>query len=218
MELDKSVKHKATREETITECSDEIRSVRDNIRSGRDPLWKMAVENLLLGERTAKMGLKIEEVGLIIAYRTGPHEWTTGIQFMKTDRPYDQIADHLRETHGIPAGFHLGEHDSVELIPGDPKQKLEAAMIPIGLVVVGKSRDDLWADEVVPVATTLLAQIQGRDKTDITGETVKQACSWASKRIRLLSGQSPLSADLVRDIDTDKEDLLIDNDNNVELN
>lgn len=206
------------RENNSTECSEEMRQVKDDVRSGRNLHWKKAVESLLLGGRTTKMGLKIEEVGLIIAYRTGPHEWTMGIQFMKTDRPYDQIADHLRETHGIPAGFHLGEHDSVELIPGDPKQKLETAMIPIGLVVVGKPLEDLWADEVVPVSASLLAQIQGRDKTDVTGEIVKQACFWASERIRVLSGQSPLSADLVRDTDTDKEDLLMNKDNNDELN
>lgn len=195
---------KAIRKKQNEDSSKEMKQVQRDIRSERNVHWKMAVEALLRKEGTAKLGIKVEEAGLVVAYRVGPNDWSTSTVPMRMNRPYHQIADHLQETHGIPAGVRLGKDGSVHLSDGDPKDKLEVAMLPISLVVVGKTREGIWCSEVANAAVPLFAQILGEAVSQAKRTIVQQAKSWASRRIRVLGDYTSQHVDLVRDIDSDE--------------
>lgn len=189
------------------DSSEETKRVRRDIRLGRNLYWKKAVECLLIPKRTAKLGIKVREAGLIFVCRNGPRDWAFVVKPMGIIKPYREIAGHLRETHGIPTGFKFSQDGSVELTDGDVQQKLEVAMLPIGLVVVGETPENLWSSEVALPAAKLFAQIAGQNETEMTRAFYEQALAWASERIRDLSGQSRQAADLVRNIDTDETHL-----------
>lgn len=81
----------------------------------------------------------------------------------------------------------LGQDGSVYLLDGGPKDKLEVAMLPIALVVAGKTREGIGCGEVAPAAVSLFAKILGQHTSQVTHAAVQQATSWRVKKSEFLA-------------------------------
>jgi hypothetical protein len=174
--------------ESQFEMSPEVAELRRAIQTGKQPLWKLAVEMLREG-KTRKMGIQIREVGLIVSIHM-VFGWQDIVVPLSTEKPYERIASYLRETRGLLKEFTLrkdgdGDGDINLIDPNDGEQ--EATMIPIGLVFVGQTPSGQWADEVICVAGDLRAMVSGENPETTLKGLQEVGFQWAHGRIRHLT-------------------------------
>lgn len=161
--------------------SPEIAELHQAIQTGQQPRWKKAV-NVLLEGKTPKMGIQIREAGLIVSIHTLPG-WQDIVVPISTEKPYERIASYLRETRGLPKAFILGKDGDIKLVDLNGGEQ-QVTMLPIGLVFVGQTLSEQWADELVSVAGSLLAELAGENPETTSKMLEDLGFHWAEERIR----------------------------------
>lgn len=154
------------------------------IREGKHPTWNEAVKIYRSG-KTPRMGIvDIRETGILVAIYQRGGTWATVVTPFASKEPLVTIANYIRETHGEPVGFALPKDGRGDVEINDPQDGESClSMIPLGIVFVGPTAAEGWADEIILVNAKTYATAIDTPIQEAKHALVEQCYQWADDRI-----------------------------------
>jgi hypothetical protein len=144
-----------------------IQEVQKMVESGRHLIWNKAVNLLSDKTLTPLMKLRVEEAFLVVAFSHGNGNWGLVTSSITKENPLQDIAA-IYQTETIFGGinsdgtcFFLKNTDTPAIAP-TPGCASYLSAFPIGLVLIGRNRDGVWADEFIGAHVEEMAALLGR--------------------------------------------------------
>jgi hypothetical protein len=133
------------------------------LEKGSQMIWDEIVAQVL--SLPTRMGItKVYQMFLVIAFR---HDTSWGlIAVPVTKEDISTVAAASTQDSSFPAITLLHKDACPSFVPMDSSTAKELASFPLGLIVVGTTADQNWADEEIWINADVLAQSTGRSEQD----------------------------------------------------